>query len=78
MLPDGFPTALVGEATQIFHWGRWEHEVELAQQLYAGLRWLDGVDVTVIVCPLPAARGLGVALRDRLVRAGKQEPGNRE
>jgi L-threonylcarbamoyladenylate synthase len=74
MLPDGFPTALLGPGAKIFQWGRWEHEKELAQQLYAGLRWLDAAGATVIVCPVPAARGIGVAVRDRLLRAGQGSP----
>ncbi len=72
MLPDGFPTALAGPGAKIFQWGRWEHEKELAQQLFAGLRWLDAAGATVIVCPMPAARGIGVAVRDRLLRAGQR------
>jgi hypothetical protein len=40
---------------------------------YAGLRWLDAAGVTVIVCPLPAAEGIGLAIRDRLVKAGNRE-----
>jgi L-threonylcarbamoyladenylate synthase len=44
---------------------------ELAQRLYAGLRWLDNAGVMVIVCPLPDGGGLGTALRDRLQKAAK-------
>lgn len=73
MLPDGFPTARVGSAAQIFHWGRWEREKELAQRLYAGLRWLDKAGATVIVCPLPAPVGIGLAIRDRLQKAAGRE-----
>lgn len=73
MLPDGFPTASLGPSAKIYQWGRWDREKELAQQLYAGLRWLDAAGVTVIVCPMPAAGGIGVAMRDRLLRAGNRE-----
>jgi L-threonylcarbamoyladenylate synthase len=71
MLPDGFPTAFLAPSVKIYQWGRWDREKELAQQLYAGLRWLDAAGATVIVCPMPAAEGIGVAMRDRLLRAGK-------
>ncbi len=73
MLPDGFPTALLRSSVKIFQWGRWEHERELAQQLYAGLRWLDAAGVTAIVCPMPRAEGIGIAIRDRLMRAANRE-----
>jgi L-threonylcarbamoyladenylate synthase len=72
MLPDGFPLG-AGPETRIFHWGRWERGQELAQRLYAGLRWLDAAGATAIVCPLPAAEGIGVAMRDRLLKAGNRE-----
>lgn len=71
MLPDGFQNALVGRQARAFRWGRWENAEELAQRLYAGLRWLDGAGATVIVCPLPAEGGLGTALRDRLQKAAR-------
>ncbi len=54
MLPDGFQAAVMGRQARVFRWGRWEDAEELAQRLYAGLRWLDGAGATVIVCPLPA------------------------
>ncbi|HEX3662993.1 MAG TPA: L-threonylcarbamoyladenylate synthase [Acidobacteriaceae bacterium] len=71
MLPDGFQTAVMGRQARAFRWGRWEDQEELAQRLYAGLRWLDGTGVTVIVCPLPADGGVGTALRDRLQKGAK-------
>jgi L-threonylcarbamoyladenylate synthase len=71
MLPDVFQAAVIGRQARVFRWGRWENAEELAQRLYAGLRWLDGTGVTVIVCPLPAEGGLGTALRDRLLKASK-------
>jgi L-threonylcarbamoyladenylate synthase len=73
MLPDGFPAAMMGGNAKIYSWGRWDREKELAKQLYAGLRWLDAAGVTVIVSPLPAAEGIGLAIRDRLVKAGNRE-----
>jgi L-threonylcarbamoyladenylate synthase len=54
-----------------FNWGSWKKPEELAQRLFAGLRWLDSAGVTVIVCPLPEPIGIGVALRDRLQRAAR-------
>lgn len=71
MLPDRFREAAMGPRVQIYPWGRWEDAEELAQRLYAGLRGLDAMGVAVIVCPLPRAEGIAVAVRDRLQRAGK-------
>lgn len=69
MLPDAFEAAVAGSAVEVYRWGRWAHAEELAHRLFAGLRWLDHAGVTVIVCPMPAAQGIGLALRDRLSRA---------
>jgi L-threonylcarbamoyladenylate synthase len=44
----------------------------LARELYAGLRALDAQGCTVILCPLPAADGIGAAIRDRLHKAAKR------
>jgi L-threonylcarbamoyladenylate synthase len=69
MLPDAFQSAALGRTAQVYRWGRWGDEEELAQRLFAGLRWLDACGVTAIVCPVPAGRGLAVAIRDRLRKA---------
>jgi L-threonylcarbamoyladenylate synthase len=84
MAPEGFMAALMlmrkkafdprgftmgYDTVHVYHWGRWERPEGLAQKLYAGLRWLDAAGVSVIVCPLPEPVGIGVAMRDRLVRA---------
>lgn len=69
MLADAFTAAVRGRAVGVWPWGRWTDAEELAQRLFAGLRELDGAGATVIVCPLPAAEGVGLAVRDRLVRA---------
>jgi L-threonylcarbamoyladenylate synthase len=69
MLPDEFP-AMEGVAT-IYRWGRWKNEEELAQRLFAGLRYLDDKNVGVILCPLPPDTGIGAAIRDRLEKAAK-------
>jgi L-threonylcarbamoyladenylate synthase len=55
----------------IFDWGSWSDPQQLAHNLFAGLRYLDKSGVSVIVCPLPSADGLGLALRDRLLRAAQ-------
>ncbi len=68
MLPSDWLRGLQCEAT-VFDWGHWDRPEELAQRLYAGLRWLDEQQVEVTLCPLPAAEGLGAALRDRLRKA---------
>jgi L-threonylcarbamoyladenylate synthase len=70
MLPDVFAPPVVIKNTVIFDWGRWSHPEELAQRLFAGLRYLDQAEVDVILCPMPQASGIGVAIRDRLRKAG--------
>jgi L-threonylcarbamoyladenylate synthase len=68
MLPDGWDAGLaVGE----FRWGAWGDREDLARRLFAGLRELDEAGVSVIVCPVPEAGGLGDALRDRLRKAAR-------
>ncbi|RRA47190.1 L-threonylcarbamoyladenylate synthase [Acidipila sp. EB88] len=73
MLPEGLLTAeqqaQLPSALVRFPWGRWQELPELAQSLFAGLRWLDDAGVDHIVCALPAAEGLGSALCDRLRKA---------
>jgi L-threonylcarbamoyladenylate synthase len=56
-----------------FAWGHWTAPEELAQRLYAGLRALDDAACTVILCPVPPAEGIGAAMRDRLLKAGRSE-----
>jgi len=76
MLPYGLPGEHSIEESkdhlrlvEIFWWGRWSEPEELAQRLFAGLRQLDAAGCTVILCPVPAGRGIGVAIRDRLRKA---------
>jgi L-threonylcarbamoyladenylate synthase len=57
-------------AAAVYAWGRWAAPEEMAHELYAGLRALDGAGCTVILCPLPPAEGIGAAIRDRLIKAG--------
>ncbi len=70
MAPEEFKSDL-RSADFIFAWGRWGDLDSLAQRLFAGLRWLDAQEVSHIVCPLPADRGIGRALRDRLEKAAR-------
>jgi L-threonylcarbamoyladenylate synthase len=67
MLPDGW---VVGKGRE-FGWGAWGDAEALARRMFAGLRELDEVGVTVIVCPVPEVGGLGDALRDRLRKAAR-------
>ena len=68
MLPADWLRGLQSEAV-VFDWGKWSEPETLAQRLYAGLRWLDEQGVEMIVAPMPPAEGLGVAIRDRLMKA---------
>ncbi len=70
MAPEEFKSD-VRTADSIFEWGRWGDLNSLAQRLFAGLRWLDAQETSHIVCPLPADRGIGRALRDRLEKAAR-------
>jgi L-threonylcarbamoyladenylate synthase len=54
---------------RVYGWGRWSAPEELAHGLYAGMRALDALGCTVILCPLPPAAGIGAAMRDRLQKA---------
>ena len=66
------PTALTGEMPYlIYEWGDLADQQKLARRLFAGLRELDAAGATVIVCPLPEDQGLGVAIRDRLLKAAR-------
>jgi len=71
MLPDVFDSTALGHDALVFRWGRWDNCEELAQRLFAGLRWLDASGAAVILCPMPPAEGLGVAIRDRLQKAAR-------
>jgi L-threonylcarbamoyladenylate synthase len=73
MLPAdiGLPQSLA--SAKLFAWGKWSAPDELARDLYAGLRALDAMGCTTILCPLPKAEGIGTAIRDRLVKAGNRD-----
>jgi L-threonylcarbamoyladenylate synthase len=55
----------------VFPWGDWDDPDQLARRLFAGLRELDQAGASVILCPLPENEGLGVAMRDRLLKAAR-------
>jgi L-threonylcarbamoyladenylate synthase len=61
----------VSSTAEIFPWAPLNDEPALAQRLFAGLRDLDARNVSTIICPLPAATGLGLAIRDRLQKAAR-------
>jgi L-threonylcarbamoyladenylate synthase len=60
-----------GQPSLIYRWGDLEDHEQLARRLFAGLRELDTDGATVILCPLPEEKGLGVAIRDRLFKAAR-------
>ncbi len=70
MLPENWLGAAVPSGCIVFQWGPFAQLETLARRLYEGLRWLDEQQVTVIVCPMPPERGIGLAIRDRLRKAG--------
>jgi L-threonylcarbamoyladenylate synthase len=59
------------DSTLIYRWGDLVNQEELAHRLFAGLRELDAAGSTTILCPLPEGEGLGVAIRDRLLKAAR-------
>jgi len=77
MLPYGLPGEHSAAETkdhfedlaEIYWWGQWSDPEELAHRLFAGLRHLDSLGCTVILCPMPPEQGIGVAIRDRLRKA---------
>jgi L-threonylcarbamoyladenylate synthase len=68
MLPDDWDASF---AAKVFAWGPWGDDEILARRVFAGLRALDEVGATVILCPVPEGGGVGVALRDRLSKAAR-------
>ena len=70
LLPEGVAAPISVRLHHVFPWGRWDAPEEMARTLYAGLRELDAEGCTVILCPLPAAEGIGAAIRDRVMKAG--------
>jgi len=72
MLPASWPLPQAFPGLR-FEWGEWENDRELAQRLFAGLRALDAMGAELILCPLPSERGLGAAIRDRLLKGARKE-----
>lgn len=71
MLPLGW-TLAQRDQTIVFPWGPMGDVAAQSRTLFAGLRELDAKGATVILCPLPAPVGLGLAMRDRLLKASRQ------
>jgi L-threonylcarbamoyladenylate synthase len=74
LLPEEWPApagAVPAGSVIVLRWGRWSEPESLARELYGKLRALDEAGVEVIVCPLPKAEGMGLALHDRLRKAAK-------
>ncbi len=68
MAPEEFKSD-VRAADFVFGWGRWGDLDSLAQRLFAGLRWLDAQEADTTLCVrCRAERGIGRALRDRLMK----------
>jgi L-threonylcarbamoyladenylate synthase len=66
------PAAPANEGSYlVYEWGNLRDQEKLARRLFAGLRELDAAGATVIVCPLPENRGLGITIRDRLLKAAR-------
>jgi L-threonylcarbamoyladenylate synthase len=63
----------LGAFAAVFPWGDWSDPEQLAHRLFAGLRHLDALGCTVILCPLPSQQGIGVAIADRLRKAAVRE-----
>lgn len=56
-----------------FEWGSWGNWEELAKRLFEGIHWLEAKKISIIVAPLPPPIGLGLAIRDRLIKASFSE-----
>ncbi|MGC2209136.1 MAG: L-threonylcarbamoyladenylate synthase [Candidatus Korobacteraceae bacterium] len=69
LLPFEWRSPLV--AVTVVRWGSWSEPQQLARDLYAQLRVLDDQGVEVIVCSMPPAEGIGMAIRDRLRKASQ-------
>jgi len=69
LLPGGWVTP--GAGVIAWPWGIWSEPELLARDLYRQLRALDERGVDVIVCPMPPPEGIGLAIRDRLLKAAK-------
>lgn len=72
MLPRQWPVSENFSGVQ-YEWGSWGDDEELARRFFYGLRALDAMGAKIILCPLPTARGLGTALRDRILKATRRD-----
>lgn len=61
----------IPKAQAVYDWGSWDDCDTLAARLFAGLRALDAQRVDVIICPMPPAIGVCLAIRDRLQKAAR-------
>ncbi len=61
--------AFTGSEARIYCAGSIENTEEVAVHLFAGLRTLEEAGVQVILCRSFAVQGLGLAIRDRLLKA---------
>jgi L-threonylcarbamoyladenylate synthase len=71
LLPEGWGISAKGVI--VHPWAKMGNPEAQAQTLFAALRTLDDLAVDVILVPLPAARGIGSAIRDRLRKAAMPE-----
>lgn len=71
LLPTGWPLPISGAF--VFSWGDWSDPNALAQNLFAGLRELDATGADIIVVPLPPPGGVYDAIRDRLMKAARED-----
>ncbi len=69
LLPKGWTAP--GAGVIALDWGSWSEPESLARELYRQMRALDDQGVDVIICPMPPADGIGLAIRDRLRKAAK-------
>jgi L-threonylcarbamoyladenylate synthase len=69
LLPLEWRSPLV--AVTVLRWGSLSQPEVLARDLYALMRALDEEGAEVIICPLPPAEGIGMAIRDRLRKAAQ-------
>src|SRR5438045_2773439 len=69
LLPSGWNI----RAAAIFDWGRWGDWAALASRLYAGMRWLDDLELELVVAPLPPEEALGGVIKERLLKASGRE-----
>jgi len=76
LLPEGVECPPLPKSVRIYRWGRWSAPEEMARELYAGLRQLDAMQCSAIVCPMPPAKGIGAAIRDRLIKAARSDEEN--